>query len=46
MKRRGGIDYNIDDIKGTDPSACMHRIFLDEGHKTSRQPQRYLNPNT
>ena len=23
----------------------MHRIFLDEGHRPSRQPQRRLNPN-
>ena len=23
----------------------MHRIFLDEGHRPSRQPQRCLNPN-
>jgi len=23
----------------------MHRIFLDEGHRLSHQPQRRLNPN-
>ena len=44
-KHRGAIGYIIDDIKGLSPSLCMHRIFLDEGHRPSRQPQRRLNLN-
>ena len=44
-KLRGVIGYSIDDIKGLSPSLCMHHIFLDEGHRPSRQPQYRLNPN-
>ena len=44
-KHRSAIGYSIDDIKGLSPSLCMHCIFLDEGHRPSRQPQRRLNPN-
>jgi len=35
-KHRGVIGYSINDIKGLSPSFCMHRIFLDEGHRPSR----------
>jgi len=44
-KHRGAIGYSVDDIHGLSPSFCMHRIFLDEGHCPSRQPQRRLNSN-
>jgi len=37
-KHRGVIRYSIDDIKGLSLSFCMHHIFLDEGHRLSRQP--------
>ena len=39
------IGYSIDDITGISPSFCMHRIFLDDDHATSIEPQRRLNPN-
>jgi len=45
QKHKGAIGYSVDDIKGLSPLLCMHRIFLDEGHRPSRQPQRRLNPN-
>jgi len=45
QKHIGAIGYSIDDIKGINPSFCMHRILLDYGHKLSRQPQCRLNPN-
>jgi len=44
-KHRGAIAYSIDDIKGLSPSLCMHRLFLDEGHRPSRPSQHRLNPN-
>ena len=44
-KHRGAIGYSIDDIRGLSPTFCMHRIFLDDSHCPSRQPQRRLNPN-
>jgi Reverse transcriptase (RNA-dependent DNA polymerase) len=39
------IGYSIEDLKGLNPSLCMHRILLEEDHKPSREPQRRLNPN-
>ncbi|XP_074559897.1 uncharacterized protein LOC141815936 [Curcuma longa] len=38
------IGWTIADIPGISPSICMHRIFLEEGAKPVRQPQRRLNP--
>jgi hypothetical protein len=38
------IGWTIADIKGISPSMCMHRILLEDGAKTSREPQRRLNP--
>jgi len=39
------IAYSINDIKGISLSFCMHRIFLDDEHHPSKQPQCRLNPN-
>lgn len=39
------IGYTIDDIKGINPSLCMHRILLEEDYKPSIGHQRRLNPN-
>ncbi|GKV41179.1 hypothetical protein SLEP1_g48746 [Rubroshorea leprosula] len=39
------IGWSIADIKGVSPSVCMHKILLEEGHKSIVQPQRRLNPN-
>jgi len=44
-KHRGSIGCTINDIQGLSPSFCMHRIFLDDAHHPSRQPQQCLNPN-
>ena len=38
------IGWTIANIKGISPSTCMHRILLEEEAKSSRQPQRRLNP--
>ncbi|CAA7392252.1 unnamed protein product [Spirodela intermedia] len=35
----------MDDLRGIDMSVCMHSIYLEEGARTSREPQRRLNPN-
>ncbi|GAB2292377.1 hypothetical protein Dimus_038199 [Dionaea muscipula] len=32
------------DIKGISPSVCMHKILMEDEHKTVVQPQRRLNP--
>jgi len=39
------IGYTIDDIKGINPSLCMHRILLEDDYKPSIEHQRRLNPN-
>ncbi|XP_021731509.1 uncharacterized protein LOC110698397 [Chenopodium quinoa] len=39
------IGYTIDDIKGINPSFCMHKIILENDHASSVEPQKRLNPN-
>ncbi|XP_070049578.1 uncharacterized protein [Nicotiana tomentosiformis] len=39
------IGWTMADINGINPAFCMHKILLEEGHKTSREHQRRLNPN-
>jgi len=38
------LGYSITDLKGISPSICMHHIMLEEDCKTSREPQRRINP--
>ena len=38
------IGWTIANIKGISPLICTHRIHLEEDVKSSRQPQRRLNP--
>ncbi|CAM8901314.1 unnamed protein product [Rhodiola kirilowii] len=38
------IGWTLADIRGISPAVCMHRILLEDGAKTSREPQRRLNP--
>ena len=42
---RAAIGWSFDDIKGVPPSICEHRIFIEEGSRPTREPQRRLNPN-
>ena len=41
---KAAIGWTIADIKGISPLICTHRIHLEEDVKSSRQPQRKLNP--
>lgn len=43
-KHKKEIGWTLVDIQGISPSRCMHRILLEDGAKTVRQPQRRLNP--
>ena len=36
---------SMNDIKGIIPQTCEHQIFIEENYKTSRKPQRQLNPH-
>lgn len=42
---RAVIGYSIDDMKGIRPTVCMHRIFLEDDVKPTREHQRRLNPH-
>ncbi|KAJ9177003.1 hypothetical protein P3X46_012259 [Hevea brasiliensis] len=39
------IGYKIEDLKGINPSICMHRISMEENSKPTIEHQRRLNPN-
>ncbi|XP_072076740.1 uncharacterized protein [Arachis hypogaea] len=43
-RHKKAIGWSLADIVGIDPRMCMHRIFLQEGARPVRQPQRRLNP--
>ncbi|CAN6557506.1 unnamed protein product [Malus baccata var. baccata] len=43
-EHKTAIGWTLADIKGISPTTCMHRIFLDEGAKPTREAQRRLNP--
>ncbi|XP_070031749.1 uncharacterized protein [Nicotiana tomentosiformis] len=43
-ERKKAIWWTIADIKGIGPSFCMHKIFLEYGHRLSVEQQRILNP--
>ncbi|XP_057734070.1 uncharacterized protein LOC130949339 [Arachis stenosperma] len=43
-KYKKAIGWSLADIVRIDPRKCMHRIFLQEGARPVRQPQRRLNP--
>ncbi|KAL0373122.1 UNVERIFIED_CONTAM: Pol polyprotein, partial [Sesamum calycinum] len=43
-EHRTAIGWTLADIKGISPAMCMHRIYLEDNTKPSREPQRRLNP--
>jgi hypothetical protein len=44
-EHKEAIGWTVADLKGIDPSICMHRIHLEEGARPSCEAQRRLNPN-
>ncbi|KAL6551317.1 hypothetical protein OROMI_021805 [Orobanche minor] len=44
-EHKEGIGWTISDLKDISPSIYMHRIYLEENVKTSREFERRLNPN-
>ncbi|CAN6560291.1 unnamed protein product [Malus baccata var. baccata] len=42
-EHKTAIGWTLADIKGISPTTCMHRIFLEEGAKPTREAQRRLN---
>ncbi|CAN6677813.1 unnamed protein product [Malus baccata var. baccata] len=43
-EHKTAIGWTLADIKGISPTTCMHRIFLEEETKPTREAQRRLNP--
>ena len=43
-KYKDAIAWSIEDLKGINPSICMHKISLNDNAKTSIEHQRRLNP--
>jgi hypothetical protein len=43
-EHKEAIGWSIEDINGISPAMVMHKIHLEENAKTSREPQRRLNP--
>ena len=39
------IGWTLVDIKGINPSFCMHQILLEEDNKPKMEPQSRLNPS-
>ena len=44
IKYKEAIAWSIEDLKGINPSVCMHKILLEENARTSIEHQRRLNP--
>ena len=42
-KYKEAISWSIEDLKGINPSICMHKILLEDNAKTSIKHQRRLN---
>ena len=43
-KYKEAIAWSIEELKGINPSICMHKILLNDDAKTSVEHQRRLNP--
>ncbi|XP_049387509.1 uncharacterized protein LOC125851820 [Solanum stenotomum] len=43
-KRKAALGWQMSDIHGISPALCMHKIYMEEGHKPSAQHQQRLNP--
>ncbi|RVW80990.1 Transposon Ty3-I Gag-Pol polyprotein [Vitis vinifera] len=44
-KHKKAIGWKISDLKGISPLIFTHHIYMEEGAKPTRQPQRRLNPH-
>lgn len=42
-KYHTALGYNICDLKGINPSVCMHKIMLEEDSKSSIEHRRRIN---
>ncbi|XP_050890539.1 uncharacterized protein LOC127095943 [Lathyrus oleraceus] len=43
-KYKNAIGWAFEDLKGISHTVCMHKILMEDDHKSVVQPQRRLNP--
>ena len=44
IKHKEAIAWSVEDLKGINPSICMHKILMEENERTLIEHQRRLNP--
>ena len=44
INNKKAIAWSVEDLKGINPSICMHKILMKENARTSIEHQRRLNP--
>ncbi|KAK0583907.1 hypothetical protein LWI29_004920 [Acer saccharum] len=44
QKHKSAIGWSLEDIRGISPTVCMHKIFLEDEAKPTKEAQRQLNP--
>eukprot|EP00253_Pinus_taeda_P033620 PITA_33620 len=45
QKHSTAFAWEYTDMKGIDPKACIHHIYIEENSRPIEQPQRRMNPN-
>lgn len=43
-KRKRAMGWKMSDLHGISLALCMHKIYMEENHKSIAQPKRRLNP--
>ena len=43
-KHKEAIAWSVEDLKGINPSICMHKILMEENARNSIKRERRLNP--
>ena len=43
-KHKEAIAWSVEDLKGNNPSICMHKILMEKNARNSIEHQRRLNP--
>ena len=44
IRHKEAIAWSVEDLKGINPSICMHKILMEKNARTSIEHQRRLNP--
>ena len=44
IRHKEAIAWSVEDLKGINPSICLHEILMEENARTSIEHQRRLNP--